>query len=165
MKLIGPDGGDSLRAYLTHLGSDRVHPLLSSWLDKLESYRTDLSGFQQYWAEWDAYRAEMASFLRDYDAILCPVYTQPALLHGTSIQDENFRGFSHTMAYNLAGLPAATVRCGESADGLPIGVQVVARPWRDDVALAVAGVLEQSMGGWKPPMVSVVEDAARLVNR
>jgi amidase len=110
-----------------------------------------LAGLQGYWAEWDSYRAEMFAFLRRYDAILCPAYTQPALPHGASILDENFRGFSHTMAYNVAGWPAAVVRCGESAEGLPIAVQVVAAPWREDIVLAVAAALEQSFGGWKAP--------------
>jgi amidase len=150
MKLLGADGGDSLRAYAAGLGSARLHPLLSGWLDKLEAYRTDLAGLQSYWAEWDAYRANLTAFLRGYDAIVCPVYTHAALPHGTSIRDDNFRGFSHTMAYNLAGLPAAVVRCGESAAGLPIAVQVVARAWREDAALAVAARLEREFGGWKP---------------
>jgi amidase len=151
MKLLGADGGDSLREYLRHLGSQRLHPLLTGWLDKLEPYRTDLHGFARYWGELDAYRTEMLAFLRNYDVILCPVYTQPALLHGTSILEENFRGFSHTMAYNLTGWPAAAVRCGESADGLPIAVQVVTRPFREDIALAVAKRLEEALGGWKAP--------------
>jgi amidase len=151
MKLIGADGGDGLRAYAASLGSCEVHPLLTGWLDKLEAYRTDLAGLAAYWAEWDAYRAAITAFLRDYDAILCPVYTHPALPHGASIEDGNFRGFSHTMAYNLAALPAAVVRCGESAAGLPIAVQIVARAWREDVALAIAAKLERIFGGWKPP--------------
>jgi len=151
MKLIGPDGGDGLRAYLRHLGSDRLHPLLSAWLDKLEAYRTDVAGFAAYWAELDRYRAEMLAFLRGYDAILCPAYAQPALPQGTSVRDENFRGFSYTMAFNVAGWPAAVVRCGESADGLPIAVQIAVRPYREDVALAIALRLESAFGGWKPP--------------
>lgn len=151
MKLIGPDGGDSLRAYLRDVGSDRLHPLLCGWLDKLEPYRTDLRGFGRYWAEWERYRAEMNAFLRRFDVIVCPAYTQTALAHGTSTRDENFRGFGYTMAYNVAGWPAAVVRCGESKDGLPIAVQVVARPYREDVALAVALRLEAVFGGWKPP--------------
>lgn len=150
MKLLGADGGDSLWRYLADLGSTQVHPLLRSWLEKLEPYRVDLAGFQRYWAEWDAYRAEMSAFFRSYDVILCPVYTQPALLHGASTLDENFRGFSHTMAYNVTGWPAAVVRCGESAAGLPIGVQIVAHPLREDIALAVAMRLEEMFGGWKP---------------
>ena len=152
MKLLGADGGDSLRRYLEHLGSIELHPLLTGWLEKLEPYRTDLAGFQGYWGELDRYEAEMFAFLRNYDAILCPVYTQPALPHGASIIDRNFRGFSHTMAYNLTGWPAAVVRCGESSSGLPIGVQIVAKPWREDVALAVACALEKAFGGWKAPV-------------
>jgi hypothetical protein len=105
MKFIGPDGGDSLRTYLRDIGSTRVHPLLTGWLDKLEPYRTDLAGLARYWAELDAYRAEMLRFLRDFDVILCPAYIHPALPHGESVRDENFRGFSHTMAYNVAGWP------------------------------------------------------------
>ena len=150
MKLIGPDGGDSLRAYLRDIGSTEVHPLLTGWLDKLAPYRTDLAGMARYWVELDAYRAEMTRFLRDYDAILCPAYIHAALPHGESIRDENFRGFSHTMAFNVAGWPGAVVRCGESSHGLPIAVQAVAAPWREDVALRVALLLEEAMGGWKP---------------
>jgi amidase len=149
MKVIGADGGDGLREYLKEQGSMQAHPLLTGWLDKLEEYRTSVSGFAGYWAEWDAYRAEMGAFLRRYDVIICPVYTHAALPHGASTQEENFFGFSHTMAYNVAGWPAAVVRCGTSADGLPIGVQIVAAPWREDIALAVAGRLEIEFGGWK----------------
>jgi amidase len=154
MKLLGADGGDGLWQYLDLLGSTQAHPLLRGWLDKLRAYRVDLAGFAGYWAELDQYRAEMFAFLRRYDAILCPVYTQAALLHGTSTLDANFRGFSHTMAYNLTGWPGAVVRCGESPTGLPIGVQIVARPWREDVALAVAGWLEEAFGGWQAPAVA-----------
>jgi amidase len=154
MNLLGADGGDGIREYARHLGSERVHPLLSGWLEKLEPYHGDLSDFARYWTRLDLYRAEMLGFLRKYDVILCPVYTQPALPHGASIRDENFSGFSHTMAYNLTGWPAAVVRCGESGDGLPIAVQVVARPFREDIALRVAGWLEEALGGWKAPALA-----------
>ncbi len=46
------------------------------------------------------------------------------------------------MTYNVTGWPAAVVRCGTSKTGLPIGVQIAANPWREDVALAIARVLE-----------------------
>jgi amidase len=151
MKLIGADGGDSLLAYAHGLGSHCLHPLLTGWVEKLARYRTDLAGFEGYWSEWDAYRAGMCRFMRDYDAIVCPVYIHAPLPHGTSLADENFRGFSHTMAYNIAGWPGVTVRCGESADGLPIAVQIVAKPWREDVALRVALHLEEVFGGWQAP--------------
>jgi amidase len=149
MKLIGPDGGDALRGFLRAIGSDRLHPLLEGWLVKLEAYRTTLSGFAEYWACLDQFRAGMYHFLRNYDAILSPACANPALPHGTSIDDGNFRGFSYTMTYNVTGWPAAVVRCGESGSGLPIAVQVAAAPWREDIVLAVAKRLEESLGGWK----------------
>jgi amidase len=37
--------------------------------------------------------------------------------------------------------------------GLPIGMQVVAHPWREDVALAVAERVEKVLGGWRPPPI------------
>jgi Asp-tRNA(Asn)/Glu-tRNA(Gln) amidotransferase A subunit family amidase len=70
-------------------------------------------------------------------------------IHGTTF--DKFPAFSYTMTYNLTGWPAAVVRGGTSPEGLPIGVQVVARPWRDDVALAVVQHIEKVQGGWQPP--------------
>ena len=144
MKMIGPDGGDGLRGYLRAIGSTRTHPLLEGWLDKLERYRTDIAGFADYWASLDQFRDSMYRFGNRYDAILSPVSSQPAVLHGTSIDEAVFRGFSYTMTHNLTGWPAAVVRCGASRTGLPIGVQIAANPWREDVALAIARVLEMN---------------------
>ena len=139
--------------FLASIGSHQTHPLLEGWLAKLEPYRTSVGGFAEYWAGLHQFRAGMFAFLKNYDAILSPVSASPALPHGTSIQDGNLRGFSYTMTYNVTGWPAAVVRCGESGDGLPIGVQIAARPWREDIALAIAGRLEEIFGGWKPVSV------------
>lgn len=144
MKMIGPDGGDGVRAYLKTIGSTRTHPLLEGWLEKLERYRTDIAGFGSYWAGLDQFREGMYEFGNRFDAVLSPVSSQPAVSHGTSIDDEVFRGFSYTMTHNLTGWPAAVVRCGTSKSGLPIGVQIAANPWREDVALAIARVLEMN---------------------
>jgi amidase len=61
--------------------------------------------------------------------------------------------FSYTFAYNLTGWPAAVVRAGQSPEGLPIGAQIVARPWREDIALALAGQVEAALGGWVAPPI------------
>lgn len=150
MRMVGPDGGDGLRAFLTAMGSTRRHPLLDGWLMKLEPYRTTIEGFAEYWADLDRFRARMFAFLEDYDAIISPVCPQAALPHGSSIEERTFQGFSYTMTYNLTGWPAAVVRCGQTAAGVPIGVQIAARPWREDVALRIAAHLESVYGGWQP---------------
>jgi amidase len=151
MRYLAPDGGDGLREFLREIGSERTHPLLDGWLAKHAPFRTSVGGFAKLWAELDEFRANMHAFLRDFDAILSPVAAFPAVAHGSSIDDRIFPGFSYTMTHNLTGWPAAVVRCGESAEGLPIGVQIAAAPWREDVALALALQLEGIFGGWKPP--------------
>ena len=98
---------------------------------------------------WAQLRSVMLSFWQDYDVIVCPVNAFPALPHGTS--DDTFDAFSYTITYNMTGWPGAVVRGGTSPDGLPIGVQIVAPPWREDVALAVAKYLEQQLGAFPAP--------------
>ena len=60
-------------------------------------------------------------------------------------------GDTYSEIHNLTGWPAAVVRAGTSPEGLPIGVQLVAKPWREDVALAAARVVEAATGGWQAP--------------
>ena len=53
-------------------------------------------------------------------------------------------------AISLLRVPAAVVPCGTSAEGLPIGVQIVGRPFQEAQVLATALVLEQEFGPWQP---------------
>jgi amidase len=99
--------------------------------------------------EWDALRAELLAASQDFDLVVSPVNAHAALPHGEV--DAHMRGFSYTMTWNLAGWPGAVVRAGTSRDGLPLGVQLVAPPWREEVALAAAAAIERAFGGWRPP--------------
>ncbi len=154
MGYLAPDGADGLRAFIASIGSDRVHPLLEGWLRKHEPYRTDLAGFAACWAELDAFRAAMHAWLNDWDAVISPVAAFPALPHGESVRADIFPGFSYTMVHNLTGWPAAVVRCGQTPEGLPIGVQIAAAPWREDIVLGIALQLEKELGGWQPPQLA-----------
>lgn len=150
MALLGADGGEGIDQYLCELGSTEVHPLLvNGFLNRMRPFRATASKLASKWAQWDEYRAGLTRFFNEYDAILCPVYTQPALRHGESVKEGNFEGFSYTMAWNVAGAPAATVRCGE-LDGLPINIQVVTRPWHDLLAIEICRMIENESGGWRP---------------
>jgi amidase len=91
----------------------------------------------------------MLGFMRDWDAIVCPVNAKPAVPHGET--HGAIANFSYTSTHNLTGWPGAVVRAGSSPEGLPIGVQLVARPWREDVALALAATVEEATGGWTSP--------------
>jgi amidase len=100
---------------------------------------------------WDAYRTEMLTWGERYDVLLSPVFGGPAPPHGELTAHEGVDPTGFTTPHSLTGWPAATLRCGSSPEGLPIGMQLVARPWRDDVALAAAAALERALGGWRPP--------------
>ncbi len=136
------DGGAGVRRLLEKLGTEQMHPFLE-WSQKGDDLPT--SEYNALLSRWNELRSDGWAFLEDYDAIICPVNATPATLHGEPTP------FKYTHLYNLLGWPVAVVRCATSNDRLPIGVQIVARPWREDVVLAVAGYFERTFGGWEPP--------------
>ncbi len=98
---------------------------------------------------WTVFRAHMQNHMKSYDVIICPVNAYPALIHGRALDE--ISAFSYTMTYSLTDWPAAVIRAGTSPEGLPIGVQIVAAPWREDIVLRVAKYLEGQFGGWPIP--------------
>jgi amidase len=142
LALLGADGVEGI-------DSAQAHPYLRHFVEHMRPYRASGAEFAKRWAQWDEYRGNLRRFFREYDAILCPVYTQIALKHGESLIEENFRGFSYTVAWSVAGSPAATVRCA-SHQGLPVNVQVVTKPWDDMLALEICRSIEEQFGGWQP---------------
>jgi amidase len=147
--LSSADGRAWTRRLLEQSGTIELHPWLRHRIE--EAQALEVGDYTALLEEVDAYRSEMLTFLQDYDAILCPVCAFPAPPHGSTMQPKLRRGFNYTGAYNLTGWPGTVVRGGTSPAGLPSVVQVVARPWREDVALAVAQQLETALGGWQPP--------------
>ena len=97
------------------------------------------------------FRSSMLSIFDEADVVICPVNAEPAKLHGTASTWEDITGFMYTMSYNITGWPGAVVRCGTSPEGLPIGVQILASPAREDIVLAVAKHLETELGGFVAP--------------
>ena len=106
----------------------------------------------------DAIRAQLLRWVQDVDLIVCPAMPQPAIRHGES--SASWFGDTYSDVHNLTGWPAVVVRGGSSPEGLPIGVQLVAPPWREDVALAGARVVEAASGGWQPPDPALTRDKA-----
>jgi len=101
-------------------------------------------------ARWYAFRSRMLSFMERYDAIVCPVNATPALPHGVAAAG-TLAPFSYTMTHNVTGWPGTVVRAGTSPEGLPIGVQIVTSPGREDVGLALAKCVETAFGGYQRP--------------
>jgi amidase len=140
MNLLGADGGAGLGQLTAMCGTRESTPLFRRALELLRARATTAEHFSMLLFQRDLYRSQVAGFFQRYDALICPVNAYPALPHGTSW--DHSKSFSYTIAHNLSGCPAATVRFGTSPEGLPIGLQVVAGHWREHIALAVAAHLE-----------------------
>ena len=149
-RIGGGDGHAWTQRLLDRAGTTERSPFLQARFDEVSPISTD-----EYTAaleELDQYRSDMLRFIQNYDVIVCPTAAIPAPPHGETLSDSS-RGVFYTGPYNLTGWPGTVVRCGSSPEGLPIGVQVIARPWREDVSLALAALLESALGGWQPPVL------------
>jgi Asp-tRNA(Asn)/Glu-tRNA(Gln) amidotransferase A subunit family amidase len=113
------------------------------------------------WIMRDVVRMQVFSQMREYPVLLCPVASIPAFRHGErswSIDGKTVQyldAWSYTEWFNLLGAPAVVVPFGRSNEGLPIGVQIVARPWEEELVLAVAAEVEAQRGPWQAPDVKL----------
>ncbi|MEC9320644.1 MAG: amidase [Chloroflexota bacterium] len=149
--LLAADGGAGVRRLLEKAGTSETHSWVKRFAEGTESL--PVGEYTELLEQIDRFRSEMLGFMQKYDAILCPVRPFPALPHGESMKAKYRESNSFTSTFNLTGWPGTVVRAGTSSEGLPIGVQLITRPWREDVALALAFVIEESLGGWKPPNI------------
>ena len=146
--LMTADGGATLLRVLDQWSTDSAHSELRTALERLTPMPA--GEFTALLERIDRARAAMLPFLDRFDLIISPVNVELAVPHGTA-EARVYPGLSYTVVYNVAGWPAGVVRAGSSAAGLPIGVQVIAAPWREDLVLAALTHLETVFGGWKPP--------------
>lgn len=149
--LVGADSGAGVEAILLMAGTTEAHLYLQHFQETQRARVMTTAEFSALMSKWDMFRRDMLRFMEEYDVIICPTVAFPAPPHGITLDDDKIPGFSYTFTYNLTGWPAVVVRGGTSPEGLPIGVQVVARPWREDMALTVAQHIETVLGGWQPP--------------
>ncbi len=102
----------------------------------------------------DRERARILEAMRDVPLLLSPVCAAPAFRHGKGNwkTGEGYRDtMRHSQWLNLAGFPGVSVPMGKSPEGLPIGVQLIGRPYEDELVLSVAERLESARGAWQPP--------------
>jgi Asp-tRNA(Asn)/Glu-tRNA(Gln) amidotransferase A subunit family amidase len=109
------------------------------------------------WIGRDTLRARFLAQMRQYPILLCPAAAIPAFRHGERTWTIDGRAvsyldaWSYTEWFNLLGNPGAVVPVSHSSEGLPIGVQIVGRPWEEEQVLSVAAVLESECGAWRIP--------------
>ncbi|MDA1188691.1 MAG: amidase family protein, partial [Chloroflexi bacterium] len=151
--LFQADAGIPVRETLEAAGTREFHALFQNTQKWMGSNPMTAAELGRLLVRVDEYRSEITKFMQAYDVLLCPVAAFPSTKHGEMWEDDILPGFTYTYPHNLTAWPVAVVRCGTSPEGLPIGVQIAARPWRDDVALAAAAQLEAALGGWQKPPI------------
>jgi len=106
----------------------------------------------------------VTSFLDEYEFLLCPVnqvppfdVTQPYPTEINGVAMENYIAWMRSAYYiSITGLPAISVPCGFTPEGLPVGIQIVGRHHDDFGVLQLAHAFEQAtlVGRTRPPVVA-----------
>ncbi len=153
MVLYGAGGGAFFRGVIGDRWDD-LHPALrrrlSARVESIDDYLAAEAAVEEL-------RRDLGAFFAAHDVLVCPTGLTPAHEHDApevAIAGERFPArttMRATIPFDLSGSPALTVPFGQSAEGLPIGVQIVGRRWEDDVVLAAGRLLEEARGPLRRP--------------
>ncbi len=138
------DGRAWVKRLLAKYGTTQVSSVIAMGSEP----RCDTPEFTRLTEAMDANRTAFLQWVKPYDLVICPTDAAPA----QPWPDEprwtpNPPGnYGYTPTYNNTGWPGTVVRAGTSPEGLPIGVQLITKPWREDVSLAAAAFVESAKG-------------------
>jgi Asp-tRNA(Asn)/Glu-tRNA(Gln) amidotransferase A subunit family amidase len=141
-------------------GAELQLPILKAFLERGARPPLTGMGLTGAWIDRDLVRAELLRQMDTHRILVCPVAAVPAFRHGERHWRIDGRdvGYLDAMVYtqwfNILGNPAVVVPIATTSDGLPIGVQVVGRPFEEELVLSVAAAVERTCGGYRPPPIS-----------
>jgi amidase len=125
---------------------------------------TNAQTIEDYFAAWlerDQLLARLVEWMRDAPLVVAPVGAVAAFAHGARKVEVAgqavgiFRAFSYAQTFNVFGLPVVCVPAGRTREGLPVGVQIVGRPFAERAVLRAARAVEAALGGWQPPRLAL----------
>jgi aspartyl-tRNA(Asn)/glutamyl-tRNA(Gln) amidotransferase subunit A len=121
----------------------------------LGTYILSAGYYDAYYLRAQQARARIADdyrrLLEEVELIVLPTSPTPAFRLGERLQDPVAMYLSDvfTVGASLVGLPALSLPCGATREGLPIGLQLIGRPFGETTLLRVADAYERSAGGWR----------------
>jgi amidase len=144
--LIWGDGGAGMARILARWGTTE-----SPLFDRIKAATNLSSGdYSAQYEKFDNWRSTLLRLFAEFDVLICPVNGGPAPLHGTFSRP----AAAYTQLFDLTGWPSTVIRAGTSPEGLPLGIQCVAHPWREDLSLGVARYLEAALGPFPGPSLT-----------
>jgi aspartyl-tRNA(Asn)/glutamyl-tRNA(Gln) amidotransferase subunit A len=138
-----------------HLDGDqyqKILPYIRSWVEPAAAYSglEVYNGFNQIIKMQEAGNRQMA----DFDFLISPTAPEPAFpaewASPTNDPQLPFEHIGYTVAYNMTGQPAASINCGFTENGLPIGLQIVGKRFDDLGVLRLARAFENLRAAPKP---------------
>jgi Asp-tRNA(Asn)/Glu-tRNA(Gln) amidotransferase A subunit family amidase len=147
-QIFGVTGG-MLLGPMVESYQGQLSPILkefNSWVAREKPHTAET--LLETWLGRDFVRFQIFEQMENFPVLLCPVASLPAFRHGErswQINGKKVRyldAWSYSEWWNLLGMPAAVVPVGQSHEGLPIGIQIVARPWQEELVLSVAEAVE-----------------------
>jgi Asp-tRNA(Asn)/Glu-tRNA(Gln) amidotransferase A subunit family amidase len=167
-KLFGTAGGMVLRPLIKGRESE-LSPLLKEFLGWVAA-EPPHSGdtLLDTWLRRDIVRGRVLAQMQQFPILLCPAAAIPAFRHGERswlVEGKTVNyldAWSYTEFFNLLGNPGAVVPVGQSPEGLPIDVQIVGKPWEEELVLAVAAEVERECGGFRKPPAPVLSASTTI---
>lgn len=154
-QLFGADGAAGLEGYLAFLGTRELSPAVQGAIRLMRPHAMSSAALGDLMMAIDQWRTDALAFMQRYDLIICPAAADIAPWPVTDWNDPAVSWhagiFPYLVPFNFTGAPSVVVRAGTGESRLPIGVQCVAQPWRENVALRAASEVESALGGWQPP--------------
>jgi aspartyl-tRNA(Asn)/glutamyl-tRNA(Gln) amidotransferase subunit A len=162
------DDPDPVWAPLFYGGiAGRLHDLVAEWRDRMDpglvgiveaGRRISAVEFVKATLARATFTETVRKFFTRYDLLLTPTLAVPPFAAGlgrppSHAQGSHLAWVAFTYPFNLTGQPAATVPCGFTRDGLPIGLQIVGRRLEDATVLRASAAFE-AVAPWaarRPP--------------
>jgi amidase len=152
-RAAGTEPQDVANNWLRQVDSDEVSAEeFSDWRNAY--FQVSAKELNDRLSRVEEFRRRMLLQMAQYDVLISPVNPHPAPVLPPP-GDHPFPDGSYTEIFDVTGWPAGVIRAGTSSGGLPIGVQVVANPWREDTVLAVMALIEEGLPDFPSPALAL----------
>lgn len=153
--LINTSNPNKLKEFLSEMGKAILgkskYTIDALYLESIRRFNATMrtENILKYKAEVEVLKTKFAKKLGNNGVFFFPTFPVPAIHHNTSIMF--LSNLDYCMIFNILGFPTTHIPMGHDDDGLPVGFQVVAAPYKDKLCFQIAGELEAAFGGWVTP--------------
>jgi Asp-tRNA(Asn)/Glu-tRNA(Gln) amidotransferase A subunit family amidase len=132
-------------------------PVVRWTLSSDETPPPTLDEYLRLWMECDGLSLALDEWMNETPLLIAPVGATPAFKHDTDrlhIAGQTLspiRTLMYSAPFNVYDLPCVCVPAALTSEGLPIGVQIIGRRNEEDTVLVAAAIVEDALGGWRPP--------------